>query len=73
MRVKLNLMQIIILALKQSVIKLGFYPCSVTNRFDTKWNLSLVDDSSCVCMCRLGEEYGCGCPGRWARAICFLP
>ena len=25
-----------------------------------------------VCVCRLGEEYGCGCPGKLARGICFL-
>ena len=33
-----------------------------------------------VCVCRLGEEYGCRCvgvgicgyPGRWAIGICFL-
>ena len=46
-----------------------------------------IDPAMCKCVwlmivvvCRLGEEYGCrcvgvgmcGCPGRWARGICFL-
>ena len=25
-----------------------------------------------VCVCRLGEEYGCGCLEWWARVVCFL-
>ena len=34
----------------------------------------LVDDSGGVrtCVCRSGEGYVCGCPGRWARGLCFL-
>ena len=28
-------------------------------------SVCLVDDSSGICTCRLGEEYGCGCVCVW--------
>ena len=32
----------------------------------------LGEEYVCGCGCWVGEEYVCECPGRWVRGLCFL-